>query len=156
MFPCKMIDFLFKAFPLRIWQDFLIRRHIHKCPLCQAQLASAEEAKPFLIQESEVGRTEHLWPEIKQRLNEKRGKEHIIDRPQFRWAWTAGIAALIVAAVLGFWIYSALVPTRAPAGEDLTDGFQIKYIRVENKPAHAYIYWPQGTEMVIVWAEKNI
>ena len=41
-------------------------------------------------------------------------------------------------------------------GEDLVESFQINYIRVENKPAHAYIYWPQGTEMVIVWAEKTI
>ncbi len=158
MFRCKVIDFLIKTFPLKVWQDFLIRHHIQKCPVCQAQLASVEEAKPFLIQEDEVGSTDRLGFAIKARLSEKRGEKRIAHRPRprMRWAWTAGIAALIAAAVLGVWLYTILTPVKVPGDEDLVERFQINYIRVENKPAHAYVYWPQGTEMIIVWAEKTI
>lgn len=158
MFRCKTIDFLIKAFPLKSWQDFLIRLHIQKCPACQAQLASAEEARSFLIQEEEAASTERLWPAIKARLSDKRGLERIVHRPRprRRWAWTAGIAALVVAVILGVWLYTVLIPVKAPGDEDLVEKFQINYIRVENKPVHTYVYWPQGTEMVIIWAEKTI
>lgn len=158
MFRCKVIDFAIKAFPLKVWQDFLIRYHIQKCQACQARLASVEEVKPFLIQEDEVGSTGHLWPAIEARLGEKRSEKQIVHRPRprMRWAWTAGIAALIAAAVLGVWLYTVLTPAKVPGDEDLVERFQINYIRVENKPAHAYVYWPQGIEMVIVWAEKTI
>lgn len=158
MFRCKVIDFLIKTFPLKVWQDFLIRHHIQKCPACQTQLASVEEAKPFLRQEDEVGSTDRLGFAIKARLREKRGEKRIVHlpRPRMRWAWTAGIAALITVAVLGVWLYTVLTPAKVPGDEDLVERFQINYIRVENKPARAYVYWPQGTEMVIVWAEKTI
>lgn len=158
MFRCKMIDFAIKAFPLKVWQDFLIRHHIQKCPACQTRLASVEEAKPFLIQEDEVGSTGSLWPAIKARLSEKRGEKRIVHlpRPRMQRAWIVGIASLITAVVLGVWLYTILTPVKVPGDEDLVERFQINYIRVENKPAHAYVYWPQGIEMVIVWAEKTI
>ena len=158
MFRCKMIVFLVRAFPMKSWQDFLIRLHIQKCPACQAQLASAEEARLFLIQEGEVGSTGRLWPAIKARLSDRKELERIVlrPRPRRRWAWTAGIAALVVAVVLGIWLYTVLIPVKTPGDEDLVERFQINYIRVENKPVHTYVYWPKGTEMVIIWAEKTI
>ena len=158
MFRCKVIDFLIKAFPLKVWQDFLIHNHIQKCPVCQTQLASVEEIGPFLIQEDEIGSTERLGFAIKARLSEKRGEKRIVHRPRprMRWAWPAVIAALIAAAVLGVWLYTVLTPGKGPGDEGLVERFQINYIRVENKPAHAFVYWPQGTEMIIVWAEKTI
>ncbi len=158
MFRCKVIDFAIKVFQSKVWQDFLIRHHIQKCPVCQARLASVEEAKPFLIQEGEVGSTERLWPAIKARLHEKRGKRRIVHlpRPRMRWAWIVGIASLIAVVVLGVWLYTILTTAGVPGDEDLVERFQINYIRVENKPANAFVYWPKGTEMVIVWAEKNI
>ena len=158
MFRCKVINFLIKAFPLKAWQDFLIRRHIQKCPACQARLADDEEVRSFLIQENEVESTERLGFAVKARLSEKSGEKRIVrlPRPRMRRAWTAGMAASVAASVLGFWLYTVLTPVKVPGDEDLKESFQINYIRVENKPAHAYIYWPQGTEMVIVWAEKTI
>ena len=33
--------------------------------------------------------------------------------------------------------------------------FRINYIRIENKPAQAYIFQPQDSHMIIVWAQKN-
>lgn len=154
MFQCKVIDFLIKSFPLKIWQDFLIRHHIEKCPACQEKYASLEEANLFLIQESEVGDIEGLWPRIKPRLSEERIRMRGLPRPQFRWAWASAAAGLVAALILGFWLYSIFTSKKALEEESLVERFQIKYIRVENKPAHAYVYWPQGTDMVIVWAEK--
>jgi hypothetical protein len=37
-----------------------------------------------------------------------------------------------------------------PAGR-----FEINYINVDGAPAQAYIYQPQGSDMIIVWAGKN-
>lgn len=156
MFRCKVIDFLFKSVPLKIWQDFLIRYHIEKCPACQEKFASVEEANLFLIQESEAGELEGLWPAIRERLTERGLKDRGLYRPRLRWAWAAAAAGMVAALILGFWLYSIFKPGKAPEEESLVERFQIKYIRVENKPAHAYVFWPQGSEMVIVWAEKNM
>jgi len=33
--------------------------------------------------------------------------------------------------------------------------FQIYNLRIEGEPARAYLFKPQGTDMIIVWAQKN-
>jgi hypothetical protein len=34
------------------------------------------------------------------------------------------------------------------------DRFEINYINVGGAPAQAFIYRPQGSDMIVVWAEK--
>jgi len=156
MFQCKMIELLFKAFPLRIWQDFLLRSHLQKCPLCQKKLASVAEVRPFLIEESEVESTAGSWSAIESRLTEKpEGGRGIFPHPR-RLAWMAGIGGLIIAVILGGWIYTLFTTDGGLIKENGENRFQINYIRVENQPANAYLYWPQGKDMVIIWAEKNM
>ena len=154
MFRCKMINFLFKIFPLKIWQDFLIRRHIQKCTVCQSEMANVEETKPFLIQESDVEGLEGLWPSVKARLSDGKRKERLSFWPRLRWA--VGVAGVLVAFVVGIWLYSIFTSEKGPSEENLVEKFQINYINVENKPARAYIFWPYDSKMIIIWAEKNI
>ncbi|MFQ6109717.1 MAG: hypothetical protein ACE5L7_09235 [Candidatus Aminicenantales bacterium] len=156
MLRCEIVDFLFKAFPLKVWQDFLIRRHIQKCPVCQAGLASAGEVRPFLIQEDEVGGEENFWLRIKTGLQKEKRRGRRFLQPRPRWVWMMRIAGLIAAVVLGVWLYSVFSSPERPAEEKEEARFKINYIRVENKPAQAYVYWPQGKNMIIVWAEKNM
>ncbi|NIM90477.1 MAG: hypothetical protein GTO17_05960 [Candidatus Aminicenantes bacterium] len=152
MFRCRMVNFLFSIFPLKIWQDFLLRKHIQDCSCCQENLASLEEAKSLLIQEGEVGDLEGLWPKVKVQLAEEERKEKYFRLP--RWGWAVGAAGLLVAIILGVWLFwSARLgkPSEEPGSP-----FQIKYIRVHDKPARAYLFQPQDSNMIIIWAEENI
>lgn len=154
MFRCKIINFFFIIFPLKIWQDFLLRHHIQKCVVCQNKMASMDETKPLLIQESEIEKLEVLWPAVRAGLSEGKRKERLFFRPRLGWA--VGVVGFLVALIAGIWLYSIFTPDRRPSKEILIERFQINYIRVENKPARAYIFWPHDSKMIIVWAEKNI
>ncbi len=154
MFRCKAINFLFIILPLKCWRDFLIRRHIQECPECQKKLAGVEEVKPFLIQEEEVGGLEGLWPEIKTKLSQEKRKKLRPLRPRLRWAFRA--VGLFVAIAAGIWLYRIFTLDKSPLKESLVERFQINYIRIEDKPARAFLFQPHDSEMIFVWAEKNI
>lgn len=154
MFRCRMIHFVFEIFPFRIWQGFLIRHHIEKCVSCQKEIASIEEAKPFLIQENEVENLDGVRPAIKRRTDQERKKVRHFLRLRPRWA--AGVAAFVFTVIVGIWLISVILPKKGPLNEPAVERFQIDYIRVENKPARAYIFRPHDSKMVIIWAEKNM
>jgi len=154
MFQCKIINLFFSILPLNAWRDFLIRTHIQKCPQCQNDIASLDEAKLFLIQEGEVGDMEGLWPAVKARLSVSGRKKRHLSWP--RWRWAAGAVAVVVAIVVGFWFYSTSLQNIGPREENMVGKLQINYMKIEKKPAQTYVYWPQGIEMVLVWAEKDI
>jgi hypothetical protein len=125
--PAEVVNFLSAIFPFKIWQDFLLQKHIQNCPVCQENLASLEETKSLLIQEGEVGGLEDLWPKVKVQLTRERGKERLFRLP--RWAWAVGASCLLIAIVLGLLFYQLAPPGKTPE-EDITSPFQIKYIRI--------------------------
>lgn len=153
MLRCKLIDFLFFVFPLKVWRSFLIEHHIQKCPACCRKLAGLEKIRSLLIRESDVEDPEGLWPAVKARIMEKERKEQRIFWPRLRWI--AGVSSLAVVIVAGIWLYLAFFQSRGPSEEILIERFQINYIRVENRPAKAFLFQPHGSDMIIVWAEKN-
>jgi hypothetical protein len=137
---------------LKIGQDFLLRKHIQNCPACQGNLASLEETKSLLIQEGEVGDLEDLWPKIKVRLSEEKRKKEGLRLP--RWGWAVGAAGLVAVVIIGLWLFwSAHL---GKPSEEPGRAFQIKYIRVHNQPARTYLFQPQDSNMIIIWAEENI
>ena len=152
MFRCRMVNFFFSIIPLKIGQDFLLQKHIQNCPSCQENLASLEETKSLLIQEGEVGDLEGLWPKVKVQLTKEERKEKFYRLP--RWGWAVGAAGLLLAVILGAWLFWP-VHLGKPS-EELDRPFQIKYIRVHDKPARAYLFQPQDSNMIIIWAEENI
>lgn len=149
-----MINFFFSIFPINVWKDFWIRLHIQKCPLCQKRVAALKETRLFLIQEGDIGDMEGLWPSVKARLSAQEIKERHLFWP--RWRWAAGVAVVVVAIIVGFWFYSALLQNEGSVEENRVEKFQINYIRIEKKQAQTYIFWPQGSDMILVWAEKDI
>ena len=153
MFRCQIVNFLFTIFPFKIWQDFLLQKHIQKCPACQENLASLEEIKSLLIQGEDVEGLESLWPKVNAQLTKQKRKERFFRVP--RLAWAVGAAILLLAIVLGIWFYQLAPPGKIPE-EDITSPFQIKYIRIYDQPARTYIFQPQDSNMIIIWAEKNI
>ncbi|MBC8359272.1 MAG: hypothetical protein H8E54_10075 [Candidatus Aminicenantes bacterium] len=154
MFKCRIIDFFFFIFPLKRWRDFLIRHHVQKCSVCQEKLAGVEDVKSFLFQESDVGDMVEIWPVVKEELEEEKSREQRAVKPRLRWA--VGLASLFVAAVVVVGLYFTLSSKKGPSMGDLQERFQINYISIENKPAKTYIYRPGDSNMIIVWAEKNI
>jgi len=148
-----MVNFLSAIFPFKIWQDFLLQKHIQNCPVCQENLASLEEIKSLLIQEKEVGDLKDLWPKVNAQLTKQKRKERFFHVP--RLAWAVGASCLLIAIVLGLWFYQLAPPGKTPE-EDITSPFQIKYIRIYDKPARTYLFLPQDSNMIIIWAEKNI
>ena len=152
MFKCAMIDFLFSLIPLKSWQDFLFRRHIQRCPLCQKKMASAEQARSLFIQEVEAKSLASLWPAVEQKLSEEGRK-----KKRFLWsrlAWIAGAACLCAVVAASVWLY-IISPERSPSGEKPAERFQINYIRIGDEPARAYFFKPYGSKVIIVWAEKE-
>ena len=153
MFRCKIIDFLFRIFPVKFWQDYLIRRHIQECRDCADKLANVEETKALLVQESEVEGLEGIWPAVRDESKKEERAARLSLWPRLRWA--VGAAAMVTVVVIGIWIYSILIK-KVPLEEPFVEKFKVNYINIENRPAKAYVYQPHGSDMIIVWAEKTL
>jgi len=156
MFRCRMSEFFFGLVPSRTWREFLIGLHIEKCPRCQSRLVSREEARDLFVQAGERSGIDNLWPVICGELEkaDQTGRP-ARTRPGRKWAWAWGAAA-VLAAVTGLWL---LRGSRAP---DLSlmnlpgsDRFELEYVRIGGETANAYVYQPQNSEMVLVWAGKS-
>ena len=154
---CKMVDFLYSAIPLRPFRDFLIRRHMEACPLCQARLASRGEARGLFVASDKVGDTEGLWSRIFSRV----GPATELPDPEpasagAGWRWAAAAATAAVVAVTGFWLLREVErPGFGPDSIAAAVRFEIDYVNVGGAPAQTFVYQPLGTDTVFVWAVKN-
>jgi hypothetical protein len=158
MRPCKMVEFLYEAVPIGAWRAFLVRRHMDVCPACLKKLLSLDEARSLLV--SPMKPEECLG--LRRRLLGVREKSAPDPRaagrmgPGWFWKWASGAAMLFALAAAGFWLLrdsGREIPVADKIGPP--ERFELDYIRVGGQPASAYVYQPQGTEMIIVWAEKN-
>ena len=154
---CKTVDILYAALPLRRVRDWLIRIHMDRCPRCQARLLSRDEAKSLLVGPGEVGGTKALW----QRIAGEAGRVASIPetRPSgagWAWRWAPAAAMAAVVTLTGFWLLREIDrpgfdANAIPAGER----FQIDYVNVGGVPAQTFVYQPQGTDTVFVWASRT-
>ena len=157
---CKTVEFLYAIVPLKLWRGFLIRRHIEKCPGCLASWASREEAGKLLVRGVvgvAVGRS--LWAGVEAAIAEDPGREKskagILQRPPVRrWGWAVATAFLGV-LLISFVFLKDFRPGRVSA-EAVQARFELDSVRVGGQPANAVIYQPQGSDMIIIWAEKNL
>lgn len=154
---CKIVDLLYAALPLRPLRDFLIRSHMEACPLCQARLASRAEARGLFVAPEVVGDTEGLWRRISSRVGPA---AEVPDRQAVPagagWRWAAAVGTAAVVAVTGFWLLKQVErPGFGPSAIGPADRFQIDYVNVGGAPAQTFVYQPQGTDTVFVWAVKN-
>jgi len=128
-----------------------------RCPRCQARLLSREEAKGLLVAPGAVGNADALW----QRILSRTGNPAPVPEPApgraglvWRWAAAAGMAAVV--AVTGFWLLREIERPGFDAGVIApADRFQIDYVNVGGAPAQTFVYQPQGTDTVFVWASKT-
>jgi hypothetical protein len=154
---CKTLDRLYAALRLRPFRGWLIRAHMERCPRCQARLLSREEAKGLLVGADRLGNSDALW----QSISADAGRVASISEMKMigrsvTWRWAAVTAMAAVIAVTGFWL---LHEVKRP-GFDIdaagpVDRFEIDYINVGGMPARTFVYQPQGTETVFIWAQKT-
>lgn len=154
MSRCKIYVYAFSILPLKKWQDFLIRFHMERCPDCQKTLITREDVQEMTIQESQCGDTDSLWDGFKEKVGEAKSNGRQGFSP--RWSWAHGIAFVMALAAVTVWFVLTPQFRKTQIEETLDGHFRINYLRIENKPAQAYIYQPQDSSMIFVWAQKNI
>jgi hypothetical protein len=151
---CRIAEALYGALPLRFFRDWLIRAHMDRCPRCQARLLGREEAQGLFVTPDQIGDATDLW----RRIAREAGRAAVA-RPRggtMAWQWALGVSTVAVLALAGFWL---LRETGHPGGElaaiPPADRFQVDYINVGGEPAQTFVYQPQGTDTVFVWAGRT-
>lgn len=163
----KGMDLFYRLLPFPSWKDALLRGHIEKCPECEWCLASREEARHVLVQVRDVGDLDRLWPVISDRVRGIRPSlepnagmaREATARPRAGWRWTAAASGLILAVVLTLAVVRFFQSPSISGGgiaQGETDQVQIHYVRIDNEPAQTFIFKPHDSDVVIVWAGKNI
>lgn len=158
MSRCKTVEFFYAIIPLKPWRGLLIRRHIERCPRCLAGLASRDAVGSLLVQEIKENICRPLWPGVEAALAEEpsgaSGKERTLRYSVMRrWGWAVATAFLCV-VLISFLLLKDFLPERVSA-DVVAARFELEYVRVGGQPANAVVYQPQGSDMIIVWAEKN-
>jgi len=154
---CKMVDLVYAALPLRPLRDWLIRVHLERCPRCQARLLSREEARGLLVAPDQVGDPADLWRRIAPQVGRSAG---LPDTPPVaagaRWRWAAAVATGLVVAATGFWLlHETGGPGYGPSLAGPAERFEIAYVNIGGAPAQTFVYQPQGSDTVFVWAQKT-
>ena len=153
MWRCKIIDLLITIFPVKFWQDFLIRIHISKCMLCQNRLADKTEVQSLLIPENDIENIKDFWPGIDASFQNK--EKGTLQPKPFLGKWVFQAAVFLAVVVTGLWIFNNFNTKEPPAEGGYPQRFYINYIKIDNKPAQTYLYQPKDSDMIIVWAEKE-
>ena len=154
---CRIVDLIYVVLPLRPLRAFLIRSHMECCPRCQSRLLSRAEAGKLFVASDRVGMPLDLWGRISSQVE---GANLVPDTSSNQagagWRWAASAATALVVAVTGFWLLREIDrPGFGPGLVIAADRFQIDYINVGGAPAQAFVFQPQGTDTVFIWAIKN-
>ncbi|MBE3125156.1 MAG: hypothetical protein IMZ57_05800 [Acidobacteria bacterium] len=154
---CKIVDVIYVALPIRPLRAFLIRNHMERCPECQARLLSRAEAGRLFVSSDRVGMPVDLWERISSQAGRGTPVPEAPPNPAGAgWRWAAAMGTAAVVAVTGFWLLREVEkPGFGPGFVGAADRFQIDYVNVGGAPAQTFVYQPQGTDTVFVWATKN-
>jgi len=156
MASCRTVEFLYRAVPLRAFRDHLIRTHMEECPRCRAGLASLEEARGLFVRVEDAGSVDGLWERI---ADQAVRRAPAPDRPVagvapgLRWATAAAMALVI--AVTGFWFLDQVQKAGPEAGSVAGDAnFRLEYVNIGGAPAQTFVFQPNGSDTVFVWAQR--
>jgi len=130
---------------------------MESCPRCQARLLSRAEAGRLFVSPGDVGMPADLWGRISsQAARATAAREAPLVPASAGWRWATAAATAAVVAVTGFWLLREIDrPGFVPGLVGAADRFQIDYVNVGGAPAQTFVYQPQGTDTVFVWATKN-
>lgn len=128
-----------------------------RCPRCQARLLGREEARRLLVGPGQVGDAAGLW----RRISAQAAAAVAVPVPgprggRMAWRWAASLATAAVVALAGFWLLRQADRPDLDAEAAATAGrFRIDYVNVGGAPARTFVYQPQGSDTVFVWASRT-
>jgi anti-sigma-K factor RskA len=145
----ERMHLLFRLFPFRSWQYFLIRRHFLRCERCLANLADVEDARTATVAKDKLGEIKDFWPGFPGAAETKAKKPKWRLRPA--WRWVVGSAGLLAASAA-----LVLIMTLSPKKEapDLTVKLRIDYAEIYGEPAQTILFQTQDANSTFVWVEK--
>lgn len=164
MLGCRIFRFLWRWVPAKSFQDLLLRFHAKRCPFCQEDLASPEEARKLLWQPEQMSHLEGFWQSLDWEL-ELRGKKIATERATFfpvkprLWKrLVAGAAALFLATLAAYFFFQERrfeARGREAGHEGSEERFGITRMRTGIEPANPIIYRPFGSNHIFIWVEKS-
>lgn len=153
---CRLYKLLYKLFPVKSFQSFLIEKHFSVCSSCQKETEIENQLNKVLAAPSWIAKEESIWPQIREKLYSQRKKTLKADRtfqPFFftKWKWAAVILVLVVAVGLVLLVQTNFERKSSEAEALLEDTPRvvIKHAEIEGKKARVYIY--QSPEISFIW-----
>jgi hypothetical protein len=159
-----LIELIYRILPFRAWKGWLLRNHMERCPGCRKRLVSREEARLILVQADDVGDLDRLWPSIKDRLGEKakKSEKSALSKPamaKMGLLAAPAVAVLLIAAAVNFWLFQKPRPDTPLQGGPSpaeTEQVQIHYVKIDDEPAQTFIFQPRDSNIIIIWAGRNL
>jgi len=129
---------------------------MEECPRCQARLLNRHEARGLLVAPDELGRPDRLWQRILSEAARPAAVPATRPAPATAiWRWAAAAAMAVVVAVTGFWLLREIErPGFDMSAVGPVDRFELDYVNVGGAPAQTFVYQPQGTDTVFIWASR--
>ncbi len=120
-------------------------------------LATLEEARRATISREKLGGVKDFWPEFMVAVGEKKSRKDVWmgARPALKWAM--GAAGLLVVIGGGILVPKLLRRGSLPAAVAKTAViFRIDSVKIDDKPAQAFIFQTQDQGSTFVWVEKQL
>ena len=154
---CRLYKLLYRVFPLKSFQSFLIEKHFSVCSSCQKETEiESRLIKKVLSVPSWIAKEENIWPQTREKLYSQRKKQIKAEKtlkPFFiqKWKWT--VVSLVLVVAIGLILLVHINYQRKCAGEEAlvkeTPRVVIKHSEIEGKKARLYIY--QTPEISFIW-----
>jgi hypothetical protein len=158
MFRCRIANTLYALIPAKRWRGLLVRIHLDDCPRCGGALADKALIRTLLVQPAEARPGRPLWAGIERALKETRDetpkKRETVPESR-RWRWAAAAAGAVLVILAGYWAWKGHGRSGQSVASLSPARFELEYVRVGGQPADAYVYQPQGSDIIIVWVGKS-
>jgi len=153
---CRLYKLLYKIFPVKSFQSFLIEKHFSVCSSCQKETEIESYLEDMLADPDWIAKEESMWPQIRKKLYSQRKKSFETEKtlqPFFfkKWKWAAVSLVLVVSVGVVLLVQTNFErkSLEAEALVNETPRVVIKHAEIEGKKARAYIY--QTPEISFIW-----
>ncbi len=155
---CKIYGWLFRFFPLKRWQIFLIKSHFNQCPDCRAKIETNENIESVFFSARDFQQQSGLWPEVKREIQHSTMEQKPVRSgpkrfPALRWQWVSAALVLIGMTIL--------IPRLLFKGNmeirksDTAENIIVKSVKFNNRPAKTYFFQTSNPKRLIIWVQKN-